>query len=190
MITFFLVAILTSIIAACQPQDSETSTTADVATAEPQPEFGRDGPDTTGAALWAYLQSENYQDTWTLWPGRGELYEGQEPHGLLLTTYLNDVALGAVENRSGTMPEGSIVAKENYMPDKTLAAVTVMYKVAGYNPDHNDWFFTKFLPDGTLDKMPNGMAMEGKIPGCQGCHSAKRDNDYLYTGSISASTDE
>jgi len=107
---------------------------------------------------------------------------------MLLTTYLNEAALGAVENQSGTMPEGSIVVKENYMPDKTLAAVTVMYKVAGYNPDHNDWFFTKHLPDGMLDKMPNGMAMEGKLPGCQGCHIAKKDNDYLFTGPIAAAS--
>ncbi len=143
-------------------------------------------PETTGAAVWAQLQSEDYQTNWSLWPGRGELYEGQEPHGMLLTTYLNDAALAAVEDSMGTMPAGSFVVKENYTPDKTLAAVTVMYKVAGYNPDHNDWFFTKHLADGTLDKMPNGMAMEGKLPGCQGCHSAKRDNDYLFTGTITA----
>ena len=49
--------------------------------------------DTTGAAIWAHLQESYYQSTWTLWPEKGELYAGQEPHGMLLTTYLNDVAL-------------------------------------------------------------------------------------------------
>ena len=52
--------------------------------------------DTTGAAIWAHLQQSDYQNTWTLWPGKGELYTGQEPHGMLLTTYLNDIALRAL----------------------------------------------------------------------------------------------
>jgi hypothetical protein len=28
------------------------------------------------------------------------------------------------------------------------------------------------------------MPMEGRLPGCQNCHLAKRDNDYLYTGEL------
>jgi len=59
-----------------------------------------------------------------------------------------------------------------------------MYKVAAYNAEHNDWFFTKHLPSGELDTMPNGMAMEGRLPGCQGCHRAQQANDYLFTGLI------
>ena len=70
------------------------------------------------------------------------------------------------------------------MPDSTLAAVTVMYKHAGYNPEHNDWFFSKHLPGGELDRMPNGMAMEGRLMGCQNCHRAVAANDYMFTGSL------
>ena len=147
-------------------------------------------PAPAGKDLWNYLTKVDYRESFSLWPGRGKLYKGTEPHGMLLTTYVNKTALEAIQEKKGTMPAGAIVVKENYKPDKKLAAITVMYKVADYNPDHNDWFFTKHLPDGTLDKMPNGMAMEGKLPGCQGCHSARRDNDYLFTGSIAASSDE
>jgi hypothetical protein len=142
-------------------------------------------PDTSGAAVWAFLQEQDYSNEWTLWPGKGKLYEGQEPHGMLLTTYLNDAAAEALERGVDRMPAGAIIVKENYMPDKTLAAVTVMYKVPGYNPDHNDWFFTKHLPGGELDKMPNGMAMEGRLPGCQNCHIAQKNNDYIFTGELS-----
>ena len=138
-------------------------------------------PDTTGAAMWAHIQGDDYRETWELWPGMGEFYTGNAPHGMLLTTYVNSVALQALNAGLTSMPAGAVVVKENYMPDRQLAAVTVMYKRPGYNPDHNDWFFAKHLPDGTLDQMPNGMAMEGRLPGCQGCHIAKRDADYLYT---------
>lgn len=36
------------------------------------------------------------------------------------------------------------------MPDKKLAAVTVMYKVKGYNPDAGEIFWMKFLQDGKI----------------------------------------
>ena len=135
-------------------------------------------PETTGASVWSFLQAENYQDQWQLWPGQGQLYEGNEPHGLLLTTYLNDIAYDALQGDATTMPDGAIIVKENYVAaDSTLDAVTTMYKVAGYNPEHNDWFFVKQDPDGVVE-------VEGKVAGCQSCHQAQRNNDYLFTGSL------
>ena len=141
-------------------------------------------PDTTGAAMWAHIQGVDYRANWTLWPEKGQLYVGGEPHGMLLTTYMNDVALEALNAQAGSMPDGAIVIKENYMPDSTFAAVTVMYKRSGYNAEHNDWFFTKHLPSGVLDTMPNGMDMEGRLPGCQNCHLGVKANDYLFTAPI------
>jgi hypothetical protein len=86
-------------------------------------------PDTMGAAVWSHLEAADYSANWELWPGKGELYTGQEPHGALLTTYLNPVAYAALTGMAGSMPAGAIIVKENYMPDSTLAAITVMYKL-------------------------------------------------------------
>ena len=145
-------------------------------------------PDTTAVALHAHLQAADYRNNWVLWPGMGRLYSGQQPHGMLLTTYLNEVAAAAVNAHRGSLPAGAIVVKENYMPDSTLAAVTIMYKAAaGYNPEHNDWFFVKRLANGQLDTLPNGAPMEGRVPGCQQCHVQRADNDYIFTGSLSES---
>ncbi len=140
--------------------------------------------DTTGAAIWAHLQQSDYRSTWTLWPEKGELYTGQEPHGMLLTTYLNDVALQALSSGASSMPPGAIIVKENYMPDRTLAAITTMFKVRGYNPDVNDWFFTKHLPSGELDRAPTGVALEGRLPGCTNCNRAMQTNDWVFTGQL------
>ena len=140
--------------------------------------------DTTGAAIWAHLQQSDYRSTWTLWPGKGELYSGVEPHGMLLTIYLNDVALQALSSGASRMAPGAIVVKENYMADSTLAAVTTMFKMGGYNPDVNDGFFTKHLASGELDRTPTGMAMEGRLPGCTNCHRAMQTNDYLFAGQL------
>lgn len=138
-------------------------------------------PDTTGAALWAYLRAVNYQNTWQTWPGKGKLYKGQDPHGMLLTTYLNDLAYDALTNKAGRFPVGAIIVKENYAPDSTLAALTTMYRVAGYNSQAGDWFWVKHLANGSVDM--NGMA-QGRVNMCIVCHGAKKDNDYIFTGSL------
>jgi hypothetical protein len=135
-------------------------------------------PDTLAASVWAHLTDADYAANWPLWPGKGELYTGTQPHGMLLTTYVNDLALGALTSKAGTMPAGAMVVKENYMPDSTLAAVTIMYKVGGYNAAFGDWFFVKRLADGTVEA-------QGRVAGCQGCHTQQADNDYLFTGSLS-----
>ena len=178
LIVFFVIA-----MAACEAEP-EPVTEPDDMTGETADDM-MDGIDTTGAAVWAHLQDADYQENWQLWPDKGELYTGQEPHGMLLTTYLNDVAYAALTGTATAMPEGAVIVKENYTPDSTLAAVTVMYKAsAGYNSDHNDWFFTKHLPDGMLDQSPDGMPLEGRLDGCQSCHRAQAANDYLFTSAL------
>jgi hypothetical protein len=63
------------------------------------------------------------------------------------------------------------------MPGKKLAAVTVMYKVKGYNPDAGDIFRMKFLPDGKIEA-------SGKVDMCIGCHTKAMENDFLFTGKV------
>ncbi len=138
---------------------------------------GPELPGTTGLEVWNFLQEVNYQDDWELWPGKGELYEGGEPHGALFTTYLNPVALDALDNKAGSMPNGAIIIKENYSSDRVFELVTVMYKVQGYNPENSDWFWAKIQSNGTIDA-------EGQVRGCQTCHSQDKENDFVLTGSL------
>ncbi|UCC84683.1 MAG: cytochrome P460 family protein [Gemmatimonadota bacterium] len=160
----------------CQRQE-EGGETGEMPAAEAMQEVAL--PETAGVAVWEYLEAVDYTANWELWPDKGELYEGQEPHGVLLTTYLNSAAYEAVTGMAGSMPVGAIIVKENYMPDSTLAAITIMYKVDGYDPDNNDWYWVKRLADGTIE-------VEGMGAGCIACHAAQRDNDFVFTGSLSA----
>lgn len=113
---------------------------------------------------------------WKLWPGKGKMYEGTEPHGALLTVYVNDVALESIKKKKG-MTNNAIVLKENYNKDKKLMAITVMYKVEGYNPEGGDWFWVKYDSQFEILK-------EGKVKGCMDCHGAAKDNDYIFTGKV------
>ncbi len=124
--------------------------------------------------LWASLQQANYADNWTTVPGKGTLYRGQGPHGMLLSTYLNPAAAKAMAEKPGSMPDGAIIVKENYKPDKTLAAITVMVKENGYSPEYGDWFWVKYAPDGSVQAA-------GQPAGCISCHGSVRSNDYIFT---------
>jgi plastocyanin len=125
--------------------------------------------------LWDTLQEAGYAEAWSLIPGKGELYPGQDPHGALLTTYLNSEAEGALQERPGEMPRGAVIVKENYTPNEDLASVTVMHKQAGgYAPDTNDWFWAKYGPEGEVQAA-------GMPGGCISCHGAVRSNDYIFS---------
>jgi len=130
-----------------------------------------------GKALWDYLKKENYAKNWKMLPGTKAFYAGKEPHGALLTTYVNKIAYTAIKEKKGMLPDGAIVVKENYSADKKLGALTVMYKVKGYNPQAGDWFWVKYLPDGKV-------AVEGKVDACINCHASAKANDYVTTAPL------
>lgn len=125
--------------------------------------------------LWAFLQEAQYRH-WAPWDGQsGDFYEGQEPHGALLKVYINRKAAGNPESP----PVGSIIIKENYTPEKKLAAITIMQRSTGYDPEHNDWYWVKYTPEGAVAEM-NGMKLAGKLEGCIQCHGGAGGNDFLF----------
>ncbi len=130
-------------------------------------------PKPTAEAVAAHLKSQRYAQSWKFYPGKQALYTGQVPHGMLLTTYVNDIAFGALSAKAGTMPYGAIIVKENYTPDRKLAAVTVMYKSKDFNPSAGDWFWSKTAADGTVEA-------SGKVAGCIGCHTPSK-RDFVLT---------
>lgn len=135
-----------------------------------------DLPAADGKAVWTYITKSNYQE-WPLWPGKGELYKGLQPHGAFLTTYVSKDALKVIKGKKGMFGNGAIIIKENYSPEKKLGSITVMYRVKGYNAEAGDWFWAKYKPDGTVDA-------DGKVAGCINCHNVKIENDWVYTGPV------
>ena len=117
-------------------------------------------------------------------------YEGTDPHGMQLETFYTTATIGG--------HEGDLIVKRNYGPagvtaDAVLAdpaahlgAYTVMYRrEAGFDADNKDWFWVKFLPDGTLDQTPDGMALAGRVAkgmdtGCISCHVGGGE-DMVFT---------
>ncbi|MCF3595087.1 hypothetical protein LZG00_13920 [Rhodobacteraceae bacterium LMO-12] len=137
--------------------------------------------------IWAYMQESRL-----VGPGmiRTSPYEGTDPHGMMLETFYTTATING--------HEGDLIVKRNFGPvgvsedevlrdpDTHLAAYTIMFRrEAGYDPEDGDWFWVKYLPDGSLDQTPNGMAMAGKVAkgmdeGCIACHKAAGD-DMVFT---------
>ena len=130
--------------------------------------------------FWEYLTSNAYQN-WAPAPGQdGGFYQGRGPHGDFLKMYLNRTAAAAPDE----LPYGSIIVKENYAEDqKTMTAITVMYRSKDYNPEAGDWYWIKYNPDGSVATTPQaagGQKIMGKAGRCIECHGGAADNDFSF----------
>jgi len=160
-VALFTFGLCTSVFAIHETMPSETQITL---------------PGANATALYEYIVKLNPYTRWELWPGKGKLYKGKEPHGALLTTYVNDTAFRSAKGKTA-MTDGAIIVKENYTSSKKMAALTVMYKLKGYNPSYGDWFWAKYTPEGKVEA-------SGNVKGCIDCHGVKKDNDFIYTGEV------
>jgi hypothetical protein len=131
----------------------------------------------TGADIWGLLTKMEYSKKWRMWPGKTSLYPGKEPHGAVLTTYVNIPAFMAIAGKRGELPNGSMIVMENYSADKKMTDISVIFKVQAYNPEAGDWFWVKYAPDGKIEA-------EGKVDTCIKCHGQNKGNDYIMTGPL------
>jgi len=134
-------------------------------------------PGADAVKLYEYLTKQKPYTSWELWPGKGKMYKGTQPHGEFLTTYVNDAAMFGIRDKKGAMPEGTIIAKENYDKDKKFIALTVMYKIKGYNPAAGNWYWAKYDGSGKV-------LASGRVEACVACHGKKKENDFIFSGNM------
>ena len=88
--------------------------------------------------------------------------------------------------RSGPMPEGSILAKDSFAVTKrgdvTIGPLFLMRKMAsGFNADTGDWRYTMVMPDGSIFGVTNAEGSE-RVRFCADCHNvvgAAQDHRYF-----------
>lgn len=127
--------------------------------------------------LWNYLQSTRYE-YWAPLPGRpAEAYAAEEPHGASVKLFASRTAAASPKD----LPFGSILVKHNLGSDqKSLMAVTVMYRLKNYDAKNHDWLWVKYEPDGRVARM-NGMPVAGKVGMCIECHSSAANGDMVFS---------
>lgn len=104
----------------------------------------------------------------------------RDPHNGTKNVYVNQARETIAPNgeQQFPYPDGSIVVKEAYRPDKDyVGLIAIMRKKAGIDPDHNDWEFieyTRNAPDAEF-----GVIAKDRV--CWGCHTKVQDIDYVFT---------
>lgn len=117
-------------------------------------------------------------------------YEGQHPHGAILDTMESVIRIDG--------EQGPVIVKNNYGgegvsrsavandPSEYLVSVTVMFQRDDYDEDNNNWFWAKYLPDGSFDTNPNDTPLVGRVvkgnkeAGCIACHTGAPGNDLVF----------
>lgn len=105
---------------------------------------------------------------------------GGDPHNGTKNVYVNQTrdTIAPDGEQQFPYPDGSIVVKEAYRPNKDyVGLIAIMRKVAGSDPDHNDWKFIEYTrndPDAEFKVI----AADGI---CWGCHARVEDIDYVFT---------
>lgn len=153
-----------------------------------QAPFGGEEDTAYAALLWKLMEMEKLVGDNAI---RSFPYDGVAPHGMMLETFYTK---GTIGDQTGDLivkrnygPEGVEVDQVLADPAKHLGAVTVMFRrEAGYDEDNQNWFWAKYLPDGSLDKNPKGMSLAGRVAkganaGCIACHVGADGGDYIFT---------
>ena len=134
-----------------------------------------DGGEPTGEQLFKLVTETDPFENWASFPGQDGILDSAAPHGPKVRVHINDTVEAVLAGVTGQLPDGSIIVKENLeesTSDKAMA-LTIMWKVSGFDPDNNDWFWAKITPAGVVDA-------EGKLEGCIGCHGQQRANDFIF----------
>ncbi len=105
---------------------------------------------------------------------------GRDPHDGTKNVYVNQSqdTIAPDGEQQFPYPDGSIVVKEAYRPDKDyVGLIAIMRKIAGSNPDHNDWEFIEY----TRGKQDDDFKVIASGGLCSNCHVQAEDTDYVFT---------
>ncbi|MCI5122378.1 MAG: hypothetical protein D3908_14550 [Candidatus Electrothrix sp. AUS4] len=130
---------------------------------------GQEMPKPEVEEVWKYITEENPFTEWSFWPDHQGTHESKAPHAPKHKIYVNQQAL---DSEKPPLQDRAMVVKYNLSPADEVKAITVMYKVKGYNPVAGDWFWAQYSPEGEVQEA-------GKPESCIVCHSENRESDYI-----------
>lgn len=143
--------------------------------------FGTDEDRAFGSQLWDVLEQRGLVGENAI---MSMPYLGNDPHGNVLVALESNITVGR--------QTGEVIVKRNYGgsgatietvsndPENYLVATTVMFRRNGFDSANNDWFWAKWMADGSYDNAPNGNPLVGKAPGCINCHNRAPGGDMVY----------
>jgi Cytochrome P460 len=154
---------------------------------EPQGTAKAKTPEEFYQSFWTYLSRKDAPYTkWPVLPGKEGVREGEGPHGKFVKTYVNKL----VADSPKALPLGGILIAENYGEDQVaLKNVMVMYRVKGADPQHFDWYWLAYQPDGTIARssaQEGNKPIAGKVASCIECHAKAKGADFVFSNDEAA----
>jgi hypothetical protein len=135
-------------------------------------------------SLWRFIvRPQSPYTKWdTLPAGTAERRSSEEQvHGPNPKVYVNPTAL----QDPAAPSHGSILVIEDYADDgKTRNSISIMYRVKGADPDHFDWYWMRYFPNGSLataDSDGGAKPIVGKVKSCIDCHEKAGGKDLVFT---------
>jgi len=137
--------------------------------------------------LWRFIVRERSPYTaWPAPPGKEGFREVEGPHGPLARIYANPAAVASPK----ALPYDAILVLEDYAADrKTRTGIDVMYRVKGFDPAHNDWYWMKSNENGTVARTPaaeGNAPIAGRVAACIACHQKAGGNDLTFSNDPAA----
>ena len=103
-------------------------------------------------------------------------------HETFVNIYVDNAAKDVYLSASGeVLPVCARIVKTHLASeeDESITAVTVMVKMpAGYDTDHNDWWWAIYEEDGKVAQM------SGKVQVCIACHQPATAMDYVFSQKV------
>jgi len=68
-----------------------------------------------------------------------------------------------------------------------------MYRSKGADPQHNDWYWLKYLPNGSIartSEKEGKKPIAGKVASCIDCHSKAAGKDLAYSNDPATKAEE
>jgi hypothetical protein len=107
--------------------------------------------------------------------------KGEGPHAALVKNYVNKLAADDPKK----LPYSSVLLTENYADDgKTVQSITAMLRVQGTDPQHFDWYWLQYQPDGSISRTSPAdgkKAIAGKVASCIDCHAKSKGGDFVFS---------
>lgn len=107
-------------------------------------------------------------------------------HGSTSRTYANKVAADDTK----TLPNGSILVREDYNDKGKRTSISVMYRVKDYDKDHGNWYWLTYAESGAIVRDDGKKAIAGKVTSCIDCHAKASGKDFVFSNDVMDMTNE
>lgn len=144
-------------------------------------------PEEFYSSFWSFIvKKDAAYNTWNVIKLETSAEGVENPHSTTSQTYANKVAA----DDSKELPMGSILIREDYDANRKRQSISVMYRIKDYDKDHGNWYWIKYLENGTVARGSDNKPIAGKVASCIECHGKASGKDFVFSNDVADSKPE